>query len=291
MTRSRLGLPALLALVSISISHLEAEAAAGAAERCSDGGCHAGAAKLPAHTALLRKHAHPPLGCIACHAGGAEGTTADAAHPRSGPEALLARANVQAGCVACHVPGSVRGMERIIDGGRVYLALGCQLCHRTLGQGINPPVGPGLDGVGARGVAHLKRVVWRASEVFPKTVMPAFDQLLDAHPSDGEALIAYLMSLRGLRRQPTRARSDVLCVSCHGGKVAAVRGAGSGSGRSHRCAWIKNERAVVRCARCHPRDSEQESTRECSYIEQRKPDCGVCHGLGPGERRGVEDGR
>jgi hypothetical protein len=223
------------------------------------------------HREMKREHvdltnAHKDVACDACHLAD-PGQTHEAPHPD-----VLVRKHTQAGCASCHVVGAVKGTEAIARGALLYNELGCQLCHRgAVGYGYPGAFGLPLNAIGHRGSKYLKTMLHDPTSVFKATVMPSFDRVLSRDRAMEDALLAYLLSLRGTE-PPAKARhtASAPCVSCHAGAkpIDMIK--------SHRCAFISENKEDLRCARCHAKGVPK-TKNECLYIQQRRLDCGVCH--------------
>lgn len=240
--------------------------------------CHA---TLPrAHRALTQPH--PDVTCVGCHRGVAAQTSSVAAHG-AGADALLAGAHTAAACTACHVIG-VRGTERLVRGVDVYLAQGCAMCHRALGQGPPVALGPALDTAGFREPAALRGILERPSTYYPRTPMPPYAWLFQHHAADAEALLVFLRSLRGTPRPSAGPAAAVPCATCHATPVKAgaapVATTTTAIARPplarHACVRLRAEAAELGCARCHG-DAVPAGPRECLYVEGRRPECAACH--------------
>lgn len=240
--------------------------------------CHA---TLPrAHRALAQPH--PDVACVGCHRGVAAQTSSVAAHG-VGADALLAGAHTAAACTACHVIG-VRGTERLVRGVDVYLAQGCAMCHRALGQGPPVALGPALDTAGFREPAALRGILERPSTYYPRTPMPPYAWLFQHHAADAEALLVFLRSLRGTPRPSAGPAAAVPCATCHATPVKAgaapVATTTTAIARPplvrHACVRLRAEAAELGCARCHG-DAVPAGPRECLYVEGRRPECAACH--------------
>lgn len=245
-------------------------------EACSK--CHHAGAERPGHKKLVGAHgatAGEALSCTSCHRGVGTARTASVAHAPGAPAEVLGRADAVASCGGCHLPGAVLGTERVVEGARVYLELGCHFCHRAFGFGNAAAFAPPLDAVGLRGQSYLRDVVSKPSKFFPKTKMPAFETFLSHEPKQASALMAFLLSLDGRPRKGPLSFTHQ-CSACH--RPGQKPGAGVEPVlASHRCAWIKTARKDLACGRCHATLPEADGT-ECLYIDMRRRDCGVCHG-------------
>jgi hypothetical protein len=229
---------------------------------------------LAPHPPILAQHALERDGCVACHGGAGRALDRGAAHPKDGPEELRRGPLVAAGCPRCHAPGSVPGDRLVVDGIFTFVDLGCISCHRAGRVDATSEFGPDLSAIGLRGSAYLRRVTKEPGKLFPGTKMPDFTPVL-ADKGREEALLAYLLSLRGeARRRPARdAQAALPCGACHVG--------GAPQGAPHRCVFILERKAELGCARCHPAGAPR-TGRECPYVLKHRFICGACHEAGRG---------
>lgn len=255
------------------LSGLCASIPASAEDTCAS--CHHSAVDKAPHRAIDK--AHPGVQCADCHRGLRGAKTASAAHAYGpagaiGADAVLKGAAVASSCGQCHIPGAVKGTEPLVTGARAYLDLGCPLCHSMLGTRTFAAYAPPLDAIGLRGPAYVEKVVKHPAQVFPKTSMPGFEHYFMLRPDRGAALLLFLAGQRGAPRAKPKAMTDQRCVGCH------VGGASKPTGAPHRCALLKDERSEFSCARCHAKQPPPaDAAEECSYVERRSHECGVCH--------------
>lgn len=243
------------------------------AERCT--ACHAHTATAAAHVALFPVHGFARSRCARCHGGDPSKADVTAAHPKAGPDEILTSSRAEAACASCHVPGSVQGMDAVVRGAATYLELGCAFCHQTpRSPGALIPLGPPLTTIGHRGSRYLRSVVEDPSSIFKGTIMPSYAVTLSMEPEKAEALIAYLLSLRGAPPPAPRHSVADPCARCHRSTPPA-----SDPFDRHLCALITAQREGFRCAGCHATGLPP-GTRECLYVSMRRQDCGVCHAGG-----------
>ncbi len=195
---------------------------------------------------------------------------------------LLTQPFIQASCVRCHVPGDQPGMQRLSDGAKLYLLLGCSICHPLTGGGRGGwDYGTDLRSLGRKSLAYLEASLIEPTANFPQSTMPTFKHTFAGQPDLLENLLIYLVSLglhdpencskRNLQNETMLSRA---CASCHSGKV------GQACGRfEHRCLYIVERKSELDCASCH-----QESIPvaglgrgRCPQINQHRANCVVCH--------------
>ncbi|HEY3358309.1 MAG TPA: hypothetical protein VGQ83_33985 [Polyangia bacterium] len=222
------------------------------------------------HPALLA--AHPPErdGCVSCHGGAGRALARAAAHPATGPDELRRGPLLAAGCARRHTIGSVAGDAPVRAGLATFVELGCLACHRAGAVDATTEFGPDLSAAGRRGSAYLRRAVREPTKVFPGTKMPDFAPALGDRGRE-DALVAYLLTLRG--SPPPRGRGDALaaapCAACHRGPKPA--------GAAHRCVYLREHAAELRCAGCHGAGVPA-AAGDCPAVARRRFICGACHG-------------
>ncbi len=262
---------ALSVSIAVALLLVAQSPAPAAAEACRT--CHAGAAIERPHRALTSTHR--AFACTSCHRGVATATTAAGAHAAGSAEALLAGPATAAGCASCHVIGA-KGTELLVRGVDVYLEQGCALCHQALGLGPADAIGRPLDAIGQRDPAFLRALLERPSRFYPGTPMPPYAGLLH-HGPQGEALIAYLRTMRGQPRVGAGPVAVQSCATCHASTAGAKTTAPSDAALTrHACVRIRAEAAELSCKRCHGAQVPA-GPRECLYVEARRAECAACH--------------
>ena len=272
----------------------QVRACTGEVDRCTT--CHLGIARpdlndesvaLPyrAHSLDLSRHPVTGFGCTACHGGNGRALDPLAAHRLDAigdKDPLLREPQIQASCARCHVPGDSEGMERLVRGARLYLGLGCAICHPlTEGGRGGWDYGPDLTAIGRRSPAYLETSLLEPAANFPDSTMPSFTHALQHEPEARTDLLIYLQSLALTRSAgcSIRARSNGLlalpCASCHAGEQ------GRAGGRlKHRCLYIIERKDELECSLCHGDKgvpAPGPGGGACPAIEKRRGSCAVCH--------------
>lgn len=266
---------------------------AGRPQRCTT--CHLGIDRRDLDSAAVAQpyRAHPPalahhlrrgIGCGSCHGGTPRALDATTAHARPGGrerDPLMGQPHVQAACGRCHLPGARAAAPRLLAGARLYLELGCPVCHplHSGGRG-GADYGPDLRAIGRRDLDYLTASLIEPSANFAGSTMPSFAATFAAHPPALVDLLVYLESLV-LERPAGCAERDVFaglaaepCAGCHAGPAGRAQGR-----RRHRCPYLLERAGELRCARCHPETIPAAGVDggRCPVIVQRRPACVTCH--------------
>jgi hypothetical protein len=254
---------------------LEIEGTLGEPDRCLS--CHTGVladASVEAHG----WHALARIGCGVCHGGTPRALEARAAHRRQGellPDVMMQRPGIESSCARCHPPG-IRGADHLARGARLYLGLGCAVCHGGLGSTF------GLSG------PELRQIMLRPDEVRRKLLEPGITaaprdesaasatesspmpSYQDALGKDEQAMADLVTFVRALALAPLRPDppfAEARCDTCHA--------RGSPSGRYvHTCPFL--QRSDLACARCHA-GGPPDRPGDCPRIEAERPACSICH--------------
>ncbi|MBI5507278.1 MAG: hypothetical protein HY903_00870 [Deltaproteobacteria bacterium] len=262
----------------------------GDVDRCTT--CHLGAARLDLNVAAIghpfRSHrpalgSHTPerMGCTACHGGVGRALDVDRAHALAGTagvDPLLKTPFVLASCGRCHVPGDRPGTETLVQGALLYLQLGCAICHSLTAGGIGAwDDGPELRALGRRSKVELETSLFEPAADFPESTMPSYEPTFEGHPEELTVLSTYVQALT-LTRLPacaTAAARDlgalsVACSRCHldGGPAAGV---------PHRCSYILERKAELRCRGCHGAATGKNAAQDCPVVAAHRPACVACH--------------
>ncbi len=266
----------------------------GEVDRCTT--CHLGVTRadlageeipLPfrAHPAPLAHHVKNRVGCSVCHGGtprALESRTAHAAPGTGRTDPLHRLPHIQASCARCHLPGDRPGMERLKNGARLYLSLGCAICHPlTRGGRGGWDFGTDLRSIGRRSLAYLEASLVDPAANFPQSTMPSFAHTFEKNTEALVDLLIYLESLvleRSGGECNRRTRSQGLamanCTTCHSGE------AGRACGRfEHRCPYILERKDQLDCTRCHPGSmpGPDEHKGFCPVIREHRRGCSACH--------------
>ncbi len=225
---------------------------------------------LAVHPPLSPTHAPERLGCTACHGGNGLALDPAVAHadPETGERDTRLRTPwMQSRCVACHVPGAVPGTERLVRGAAVFLGLGCGMCH-GLGDdgGGASEEGTSLRTAPPSTLADARQRMLDPRVLSPDNSMPAFRMSLGSRPDDLDNLVLFVRALREPKVAPTIAVPS--CDLCH--HDAKSRGA------SHRCVYLRERGAELRCQSCHPVALPEGSAR-CPVVNAHAAACGACH--------------
>ncbi|MBI4361944.1 MAG: cytochrome c [Euryarchaeota archaeon] len=122
-----------------------------------------------------------------------------------------------AGAVAQNPEDAARG-KALFEGG---VAPACNSCHST---GSNRVVGPGLQGVGAKGDSYIVQSIREPSAVVVEgypAVMPSFAMLSESQVQD---LVAYLKTLSSERREAVPAAAPPQHLPTLAAGIAAAIG-------------------------------------------------------------------
>ncbi len=189
--------------------------------------------------------------------------------------------HIQASCARCHVPGAKPGQERLRQGARLYLGLGCSLCHPlTKGGRGGWDFGPDLTAIGRKDIGYLKTSLIDPAKNFPGSTMPSFRLALEKEIEAMEDLLIYLESLV-LERWPDcadKTKHQKLvngpCADCHDGENGAATGR-----MKHRCIYLLEGTAELRCGNCHFAGVPPTGPGKgyCPLLRQHRSACAVCH--------------
>jgi len=278
---------------SVNRGVLEVDVAMGSqhrTDRCRS--CHLGmeleaepgAQRQAPHTAhpgrLLTQHSPEQHGCAICHGGTAQALEPSVAHALVGTtqhDPMMQQPYVQASCIQCHLPGAVVGSERLARGARLYLTLGCGMCHSLKADGRGGwDYGPDLRRMGRHGDRYLRQSLLDPAANFAGTTMPSYQSSLGENPEILSDLLTYLHALTlprlkdpgidGLYARP--------CTTCHAG----LGGAAVGTIR-HQCVWINEEQEQLRCQSCHTGELPVEVSFAgfCPVVREHRGGCLTCH--------------
>jgi mono/diheme cytochrome c family protein len=217
-------------------------------DRCRS--CHAGIDKAgfendpnpfkthPRRDPLLVRHPPDRFGCTPCHGG--QGPAVNSVAKAHGEvkfweHPLRHGEGAQSSCIQCHVDVRVPGAERIAEGEKLFVNLGCHGCHLVQGYGELERVGPYLRRAAAKlEPGWLVRWVANPHAFRPQTKMPNFlferrqavavaAYLLDASRADSETWLNAHPLPAGVdpddaaKVEAGRALADSLgCRGCHG---------------------------------------------------------------------------
>ena len=226
----------------------------------------------PAVPAEHLAHDLTRIACSCCHGGTPASLVAGPAHEWTGHgvrDPLMRAPAIEESCARCH-PVGIRGSEALTRGARLYLGLGCALCHggRSAGTGtavnatLSAPKLQTLTRQSAQEIEHKLREPGTGSP------MPAYAALLNQDAQATSELVSFVQSLALPRA--TLAREPLVsapCTTCHAG----VGGRASGL-YQHRCPAL----AQLACGACHT-GVIPDSGRECPRIALERPSCTVCH--------------
>ncbi|MBI5543704.1 MAG: hypothetical protein HY901_07455 [Deltaproteobacteria bacterium] len=264
----------------------------GAVDRCET--CHPGGgrrdtggkgARPPSHPEILAAHSRHGVGCSDCHGGSGRALEAQVAHAFPGHEAtdpMMKEPHLQASCARCHVPGDTKGMERLVNGERLYSEYGCGICHPLESGGRGGwDFGPDLRAGGRRSLPYLETSLTDPAANFPESTMPTFLSLKKSDPAGFTDLVIFLESLELPRAQgacSVREKSTSLarlsCATCHAGA------AGKASGRlEHRCLYFKDRKDQLTCGGCHAEEVPAAGKGEgsCPVEREHRGNCAGCH--------------
>lgn len=201
----------------------------------------------------LESHPVDRFGCTSCHGGQGRSLDPARAHDRrhgGGPNAFTPPA---VRCARCHPAGGLEGAEQVSRGVGLYFEHSCSGCHQPGRPG--PGIGPDLSAIGLRGGAYLRQAVLSPDVIYPQTIMPPLRYKLPAKGPEIDALVAYLRTLEpwpvgvtGAPRQPRRFDSRQ-CAGCH--RVAGPEAMEHPMGPGHKCTYLHEQAAWLRCDRCH----------------------------------------
>ncbi len=236
------------------------------------------------HGPGLKNHRPDQVGCSCCHGGNGRALTQEAAHALANlgeKDPLMREPHLQASCARCHVPGSKEGQERLVQGARLYLGLGCSICHPLSEGGRGGwDYGPDLTAIGRRSLDYLKASLIDPTANFPGSTMPTFRLALEKEPEGTVSLLIYLESLVLERfsecRHRERNRGLVLhpCTSCHDGR------AGRAGGRmKHSCVYLLERAQDLSCQNCHAAGVPDLGPGKgfCPTVKQHRGACAACH--------------
>ncbi len=229
-------------------------------------------------------HRPEKFGCSSCHGGNGHALDPDSAHMlanHGGVDPLMREPHIQASCARCHVPGSTAGQDSLVRGTRLYLGLGCAVCHPlTEGGRGGWDFGPDLTGIGRKSLDYLRTSLIDPTANFAGSTMPSFRLALEKDKEAMEGLLVYLESLALERsadcNERTRSRGLVEkpCADCHAGA------AGRAGGRTrHRCVFLLERSEELACANCHSTEIPKPGAGRgyCALITQHRESCAVCH--------------
>ncbi len=267
-------------------------ACSGAVDRCPT--CHQGIDRadlskqeipLPfrGHGPGIGTHPADRIGCTACHGGAGRVLDPAGAHSPSGEggrDPLMTEPHIQASCVRCHLPGEKPGQERLVQGARLFSALGCPVCHPLTEGGTGGwDFGPDLTAVGRQSPTALRTSLLDPSANFAGSTMPSFRLALEESPREMESLVIYLESLalppfEECRSRTSRTDVDRPCAACHAGA-----GGRAGGRLKHRCPYILERSSELACAGCHEAEIPPPGIAEgfCPFVSGHRDACVVCH--------------
>jgi len=273
---------------------LQLETCLGSVDRCTT--CHLALERsdLAGPDVPLPYRSHPlgtvhhlkyRFGCSVCHGGTGRALSARVAHSMQGTsnrDRRLGDPYIQASCSRCHVPGDKPGMERLLSGAKLYLELGCRLCHPlTRGGRGGWDFGPDLRAPGRKSLAYLEASLVDPTANFPRSTMPSFDKSFEDEPMLLEDMLIFLVSLSLSRPEAgkgVRHASDSLvgaaCTDCHAGEDGRAGGL-----FRHECIYLLEQAQHLRCSTCHSGRAagEQEGEKSCPVISEHRRNCWVCH--------------
>jgi hypothetical protein len=237
------------------------------------------------HSLNLDAHAPGKVGCTACHGGKGRALTEKEAHGSLAGEERDPRMRepfIQASCARCHVPGAKKGQERLLEGARLYLGLGCALCHPLSDEGRGGwDFGPDLKADAPLSLAYLEESLLEPSRNFKGSTMPSFRLALERDRKAMESLLIYLVSLPigqspgcGLQQQKSSGLVASPCSGCHAGE------AGRANGRlQHECPYLLERKESLRCGQCHNGDIPEGKRHKnyCPAIAKQRSACIACH--------------
>lgn len=231
----------------------------GATDRCVS--CHvgldnpamakAGQPYNPHSGDYLKHHPVERYGCTVCHQGQGLATTFEDSKATDvhWDYPLLPPNMTQASCGLCHAPDSALMAQHapmLKQGRELFVARGCQACHKL--EGVGGQLGPGLDGLGLKTRHQLPMGHVQGERTLVNWLREHFDQPQKIVPGsrmrpprltsrENDALTIYMLSLRRRDLPQTyiaadriaalnadlhhkEKRGDVLyarfCVQCHG---------------------------------------------------------------------------
>jgi mono/diheme cytochrome c family protein len=236
------------------------------------------------HPEIPMKPQLADVGCSSCHGGVGRALTVEVAHsmlPGDKLDPLMKPPHIQASCARCHVPGAVAGTERLVEGSRLYLDLGCAVCHPlTPGGRGSFDFGPDLRSIGRKSLAYLEASIIDPTLNFAQSTMPSFAHTFEGQSEGLEDLLIYLESLvlippakcdqSGQVNKLVNAR----CGSCHHGSPEEQK-----EMFSHRCVYIKDRKDELNCQNCHQGQHLKAGPNQgyCLFIGQHRSACSACH--------------
>jgi len=267
---------------------------AGTVDRCTT--CHLGIQRkdlggpeieqpFKGHPQGTAHHLKNRVGCSLCHGGTGRALTSKVAHSMPGTsqkDPMLTQPFIQASCIGCHVPGDQPGMPKLTEGAKLYLLLGCSICHPLTGGGRGGwDYGPDLRSLGRKSLAYLEASLIEPTANFPQSTMPTFKHTFKGQPDHLENMLIYLLSL-GLpdagncpnRNRQNEAMLSEACANCHSGQ------SGQACGRfEHRCLYLIERKSELSCAGCHQESIPEPGLGQglCPPINQHRANCVVCH--------------